>query len=76
MKRYVITIMQDDETGRYTGVCEEVRGLVVEAATIEEVVEIAQDLLPDMVAANLEYEMSHGFPPLFELAKFAENRTQ
>jgi hypothetical protein len=73
-EQYVISIMKDDVTKRYTGICETVRGLVVEADTIEEVLEIAQDLLPDMVAENLEYDMKNGLPPLFLLAKFAENR--
>ncbi len=73
VNQYIITISRDDKTGRYTGICEDVRGLVVEAATIEEVVEIAHDLLPDMVAANLEHDMQD-IPPLFQLAKFSESR--
>jgi hypothetical protein len=48
---------------------------VVEADTIEEVVEIAKVLLPDLMATNLEYDMNHDLPPLADLAQLYESRT-
>jgi hypothetical protein len=75
MTQHVITVSKDQTTGRYTGTCETVRGLVVEADTIEELVDIAQDLLPDLVAANLAYDMHHGLPPLVQLAQYPESCT-
>lgn len=75
-QEYVITISYDAEAGVYLGSCSDVRGLHVEGNSIEQVVEAVQDIMPDLVADNLVYDMKHGNPPLYRITTFAETRVQ
>ncbi|TAE34811.1 MAG: DUF1902 domain-containing protein [Alphaproteobacteria bacterium] len=74
VSNYIIKIVKDDEAGVYTATCDEVRGLVVEEETIEAVMQSVSDLLPLLVADNLQHDIDQGRTPLFQLAKFSESR--
>jgi hypothetical protein len=51
-KEFTVTAMWDAEAGVFT-TRSDIPGLVVEAQTFEEVVELVQALAPEVIAANL-----------------------
>lgn len=47
-----VDVIRDDEAGVFVGTSTDVRGLVIEAASLEELVAEAKDLIPAMVSMN------------------------
>lgn len=70
----IIDIMYDEEHKVYLGSSEQVRGQHVSCETLEEVFEVVKDVLPELVANNLTYDIKHGHMPLYNIAKYAESR--
>ncbi len=76
MSQFIIDITYDSEHGIYLGSCKDVRGLHVEGKSIEAILEVVHDVLPEMVADNLAYDLKNGHFPLYNIATFAETRVQ
>lgn len=49
---YTVEAVWDPEAGVWVAGSEDVPGLVAEAATVEELIEVVKDLIPDLLAAN------------------------
>jgi predicted RNase H-like HicB family nuclease len=52
MREYLITAAWDDEAGVWTARSDDVEGLCLEAETLEELVNAARDLIPELLALN------------------------
>ena len=75
-KEYIITVTYDESNLVYLGWSEDVPGLHICCATLEELMEVVEDALPEMVAAN---QARYASPPpvaLYHIAKHSELRLE
>jgi predicted RNase H-like HicB family nuclease len=72
MNPIILDIIYDDENFVYYASSEQVRGLHVEAETIEDVLAIATDIIPELIAENTEYDLKHG-ALLCNITNYAES---
>lgn len=72
---YIITVTYDPEHKVYLGWSDAVPGLHVCCPTLEELMEVVEDALPEMVEANAAKQHSVAPVPLYHMAKYSELRT-
>ena len=53
MYQFAIDVSYDDDTGVFVGTSDDIPGLTLETETIAELLEVAMDIVPELLSGNL-----------------------